>query len=347
MTKNAFWNDEWMTTQSKYWEKLSDMQQQAFGIKQPPANPWEQAMDHWWGAVQGAVPASGQDFFSKMMDQGKSFFQMAEQGMQAANGEENVSDAWAHMLAGLTESFHQTSGSSPFNQATAFWEMPLDNWNRMASAMSPVPGDTLRGMPHSGVKENLDRILGAPGLGYSRESQAQYQSLTQAVMEYQEALAEYSLFFSSMGEKSVKLLQQRIGDTPVESARQLYDTWVGCCEEIYAEEVTTEDYRKLHGRLINALMELKSRWGEILNESLSSMNIPTSDDMRTLQIRMQEQRRENKTLRSEVAALRREMRKLQAESRSASEKPAVKQRKKKATRKKTTPAKKKTAASKR
>ena len=344
MANNAFWNDDWMETQRRYWEQWTNMQQQAFGVKKPPANPWQQSMDHWWSAVQGGVPSAGQDFFSKMMDQGKAFFQMAEQTMQAAGGQESPTDAWAHLLSSMAEGFHQTPGNDAFNQATAFWEMPLDNWNRMASAMSPLPGDTLRGMPHEGVKDNIDRILAAPGLGYTRENQAQYQSLGQAVMEYQEAMTEYSLFFSSLGEKSVRQLQEQLGDTPVESARQLYDSWVGCCEEVYAAEVMTDDYAKMHGRLVNALMELKHRWGEILNESLSAMNIPTRDDLRTLQTRMQEQRRENKSLRSEVSALRREINKIQA----AADKPAVKRTvKKKATKKKAAPRKKKSAASKR
>jgi len=333
-----------MNTQRQYWEQWNNMQQQAMGVKQPPKNPWEQSLEHWWSAVQGAVPSTGQDFFSKMMDQGKAYFQMAEQAMQAANGQENISEAWSKMLHGLTESFQQTQTNDPFKQASSFWEMPLDNWNRMASAMSPVPGDTLRGMPHGDVKEHLDRLLGTPGLGYTRESQSQYQSLLKAVMDYQEAMTEYALFFSSMGEKSAKLLQQKVSDTPVESARQLYDTWVGCCEEMYAEDVTTEDYAKLHGRLVNALMVMKSRYGEILNESLSTMNIPTHDDLRTVQIRMQEQRRENKKLASEVAALRREIQKMQAVKKSADTKPAAQAAAKKVTKKKAAPRKKKAAA---
>ncbi len=345
MTNNQFWNDDWLNTQRRYWEQWTDMQQQALGLKQPTANPWEQAMEHWWGAVQGAMPDYGQDFYSKMMEQGKSFFRMAEQTMQATSGKDNVTDAWAHVLSGLTESFHQANSNGPFNQASPFWEMPLDNWNRMASAMSPVPGDTLRGMPHADVRNHLDRLLGAPGLGYTREGQAQYQSLAQAAMEYQEALAEYALFFSSMGEKAVALLQERFGDTPVESARQLYDAWIGCCEEVYAGEVMQEDYSKLHGRLVNALMVLKSRWGEVLNEYLSAMNIPTRDDIRTLQLHVQEQRRENKRLRAELQALRKAV----EESQSARPKPAVKRvvKKKKATRKKAAPRKKKTTTNKR
>lgn len=354
MSNNTFWNDDWMDTQRRYWEQWTDMQRQAFGVKQPPANPWQQSMDHWWSAVQGGVPSGGQDFFSKIMDQGKLFFQMAEQAMKAAGGQENPTDAWARLLASMTGGLQQTPANDTFKQATAFWEMPLDNWNRMASAMSPLPGDTLRGMPHDGIKANIDRILAAPGLGYTRENQAQYQGLTRAVMEYQEALAEYSLFFSSLGEKSVRQLQHKLGDTPVESARQLYDAWVGCCEEVYAEEVMSDDYARMHGRLVNALMELKNRWGEILNESLSAMNIPTSGDLRTLQMRMQEQRRENKTLRSEVSILRREIKKMQEERERPAARRTVKKRAatkkavaKRAVPKKAAPPKKKSAAGKR
>lgn len=312
MARNTFWNDDWMNVQRQYWEQWNDLQQQTMGFNKPPANPWEQAMDHWWGAVRNAVPPTGQDFYSKMMDQGKDFFRMAEKVMPAAGGQESATETWTRLLSSLTESFQQAPGMDGLKQANGFWEMPLDNWNRMASALSPVPGDALRGMPTGSVKEHLDRVLGAPGLGYTRESQAQYQSFAQATLEYQEAMAEYAMLFTQMGEKSVRVLQEKVKDTPIESARQLYDTWIGCCEEVYAEQVMTPEYIALHGRLVNALMLVKSRWGEILNEYLSMLNVPTRDDLRTLQIRMQEQRRENKTLRSEVNALRKLVEKISA-----------------------------------
>ena len=301
---NTFWNDDWMKVQRQYWEQWNDLQQQTLGLKKPPASPWEQALDHWWGAVKNAVPPTGQDFYNKMMEQGKDFFHMAENVMPAAGGQENATEAWSRLMTTLAESFNQAPGMDTLGQGSKFWEMPLDNWNRMASALSPVPGDTLRGMPTGSVKEHLERVLGAPGLGYTRESQAQYQSFVHATLEYQEAMVEYSLLFTRMGEKSVSLLQEKVKDKPVDSARQLYDTWIGCCEEVYAEQVMTPDYIRLHGRLVNALMLVKSRWGEILNEYLCMLNVPTRDDLRTLQIRMQEQRRENKALRSEVKALR-------------------------------------------
>jgi len=267
--------------------------------------------------------------------------------MQASSGQGNATEAWSQVLSSLTDSFKQSPGVDSFKQGSGFWEMPLDNWNRMVSALSPVPGDTLRGMPTGSVKEHLDRVLGAPGLGYTRESQAQYQSLSQAILEYQEAMTEYSLLFSRMGEKSVGLLQQRMQDKPVESARQLYDSWIGCCEEVYAEQVMTPEYIQLHGRLVNALMMVKSRWGEILNEFLAMYNIPTRDDLRTLQIRMQEQRRENKTLRAEVTALRKAVKKVAASAGAERKEPSPVVRKKTVAKKKVSKkkvSKKKTAA---
>ena len=135
--------------------------------------------------------------------------------MPEAGGQEIAAEAWKRLLCSLTDSFEQATSMCIVGQVTGFWEMPLDKLNRMASALAPVPGDTLRGMPTGSVKEHLDRVLGAPGLGYTRESQAQYQSFMQATLEYQEAMAEYSLLFTKMGEKSVNMLQEKVKDTPI------------------------------------------------------------------------------------------------------------------------------------
>lgn len=305
MSEKSFWNEDWLKLQQQYWNQWGNLQRQAMGLDKPPLNPWEQGLHHWWSAVKDAVPPTGQDFYQKMMEQGRGFFQTAEQIMKASSPQENPTEIWSRLMTNLANNFCQSTGLGDAKQCTGFWEMPLDNWNRMVSVLSPVPGDILRGMPSSGLKENLNRMLDAPGLGYTRESQAQYQSLAQAVMEYQEAMAEYTLFFNRMGEKSVNRLQERVTGTPIESARQLYDSWIGCCEEVYAEQVMTPEYISLHGRLVNALMLVKSRSGEILSELYAMYNVPTRDDLRTLQIRMQEQRRENKSLRAEVAKLQR------------------------------------------
>jgi class III poly(R)-hydroxyalkanoic acid synthase PhaE subunit len=96
-------------------------------------------------------------------------------------------------------------------------------------------------------------------------------------------------------------------EKPVESARALYDSWVGCCEQVYAEEVKTAEYARISGRLINAQMAVKQRMAIMVDEALGAMNMPTRSELRTLQDRLQETRREYKALRHEVEALKRQL----------------------------------------
>jgi hypothetical protein len=59
----------------------------------------------------------------------------------------------------------------------------------------------------------------------------------------------------------------------------------------------------LYGRLINSLMTFKHKMTTIVDESLGTMNMPTRAELRTLQDRLQETRRENKGLRQDLEAL--------------------------------------------
>jgi class III poly(R)-hydroxyalkanoic acid synthase PhaE subunit len=191
----------------------------------------------------------------------------------------------------------------------AFWEMPFDNWQRMVSSLSLTPGDALRNMPHDQASEQLNRFLSAPGLGYSREEQGQYQELTSAAIGYQKALQAYMQFFSNLGVQSVDAMRGKLQDLAkegktVDSARTLYDIWVGCCEQVYGEQVTTPEYAKTHGDLVNALMRYKQRMSIMVDETLGTLNMPTRAELRTLQDRLQENRRENKALRWELDALK-------------------------------------------
>ena len=131
----------------------------------------------------------------------------------------------------------------------------------------------------------------------------------QRVLKYQKALQEYTQFFSNLGIKSVERMRSNLGQPGedgkvIDSARGLYDLWVSACEEVYAEQAMTPEYARLHGNLINTLMALKQRMAVVVDESLGAMNMPTRSELRTLQERLQETRRENKTLRRELDELK-------------------------------------------
>ncbi|MEO5342050.1 MAG: class III poly(R)-hydroxyalkanoic acid synthase subunit PhaE [Gammaproteobacteria bacterium SHHR-1] len=324
MTDSPFWNDDWMKIQQKYWDNWSDMSRKAMGMDRPAKSPWESAMDHWWQAVSPSVPDTGSDFMRRMMDQGKQFFRMSDEfgkNYQASNDWlEAVNKTFSdmqQMFAGGMEQAANLAGSGaeePLHKLMAFWEMPLDNWQRMASSLAPMPGDLLRNMPRSG---QLDALFSAPGLGYTREEEGQYKELMQRGLAYQQALGEYSQFFSNLGMASVERMRGKVqalleSGKAIDSARGLYDLWVAACEEVYAEQVMTPEYAKIHGGLVNALMALKQKMGQMADENLGALNMPTRRELRTLQQRLQESRREIKGLRAQMDVLQEQVQQLRA-----------------------------------
>jgi class III poly(R)-hydroxyalkanoic acid synthase PhaE subunit len=319
MSDSPFWNEDWMKTQQAYWESWTEMSRKAMGLEKPAKSPLESAMDHWW---QGVAPASSDiagDFMNKMMDQTKSFFRLAENYYQNAEGSQTWLDAANRTIADLQQLFSQSmeklfsgaenAGDDALHKMMAFWEMPMDNWQRMVSTLSLLPGDLLRNMPHN---EGIERFFSAPGLGYMREEEGQYKKLMLGVMEYQRALAEYMGFFSNLGVLSTNRLREKVQelveeDKQIDSARGLYDLWVSSSEEVYGEQVITREYAKIHGRLVNALMALKQKLSHVVDESLGGLNMPTRRELRTLQDRLQESRREHKALKAEVETLKEQL----------------------------------------
>ena len=319
--KEGLFSDDWLEIQRKYWDSWTDMSRKAMGAEGGDATkPWESALDHWWKALSPATPDAAKDFMERMMDQGKVFFRMAETfipGAGAGAGGGSGADGWLSLTKTLEDLQGRFMGNmddsgDALHRMMAFWELPYDNWQRMMSSMSPIPGDLLRNMPHDPVRGHVDRVLSAPGLGYTREEQSQYQDLMRRTLDYQQALQEYLGFYSRLGVKSVERMRgylQGVVDSgkSIDSARAIYDNWVSCCEEVYAEEVITPEYAQIHGQLINAQMALKRRMSIMVDESLGAMNMPTRSELRTLQDRLQETRRENKRLRHDLVALQRQV----------------------------------------
>ena len=359
MTDSPFWNDDWMNVQQKYWSNWTEMNRKAMGLGEPVQSPWEGALNHWWKAISPQVPGASNEFMQRMMDQGKSFFQMTGEFNKNYQGTNDWQEALNNTFSDMQKMFSSgmqaslngfdQNNSDAMHKMMAFWEMPMDNWQRMVSSLSLMPGDVLRNMPHEG---GMDRVLNVPGLGYTREEEGQYKELMQRVVAYQKAFGEYLAFFSNLGLLSVERMKEKVdalveSETSIDTARGLYDLWVSACEDVYGEQVMTPEYAQIHGGLVNALMALKKKMGQLVDENLGAMNMPTRRELRTLQKRLQESRREAKALRAEVEQLK-ELVMSQNKAAPAKEtkaaapaKPATRKKvaKKKVAAKKTTPAK--------
>ena len=317
MNDKTMFDTDWVELQQRYWDGLTDMGRKAMGMegKGDATAPWQAAMDNWWKVMSPGAGDAQSKFMTQMIDQGQKFFGMTEQFTKGLGDAKAGDDAWSAMNKTLDDmqkafSFGLDGETDALHKMFAFWELPYDNWQRMISSLSPVPGDFLRNMPHDTA--HVDKMLSAPGLGYTREEQGQYQELARANLIYQKALREYLQFYNQLGTKSVSRMREYLqgvtekGET-IDSARTLYDNWIDCCEQVYAEEVITPEYARINGNLINAQMDLKRRMSVMVDEYLGAMNMPTRSELRTLQIRMQETRRENKAMRSELNALKKQV----------------------------------------
>ncbi len=324
-------NPDWTEFQRKYWEAWSELGRQTLDAVTPQptgANPWAQALDHWWKSVSGSAPPQIEDFYSKLIEQGKAFYRLSEgmtRGFDSASTSGQRFMDWRQetekALAGMKEAFTGSGAQAHdlMRQVMAFWEMPLDTWQRTASSLSVLPGDFLQNLKLEDVErvseaidDRLDRFLSVPGVGYTREWQEQLQQHARLWLDYQRAHQRYVSGFSQLGLQSVERFEGKIKELSaagkaVGSARELYDLWVDCCEEVYGEYVSTDEYATLHAELVNNLMQVKRHAGALIDEYLGAMNMPTRREVNTLHRRMQETRREGKAFAAELAGLKEEL----------------------------------------
>jgi class III poly(R)-hydroxyalkanoic acid synthase PhaE subunit len=318
---------DWLAFQQQYWDawrSLGDQARETMSTAETPANPWAEALDGWWKTISPGTSPEVNDFYTRLSEQAKAFFRLSEGFGQMAHAATASSDAAAQWqdqmeqaLAGLKQNFSESSPNTHefMRQVMAFWELPLDTWQRTASSMSVLPDDFLQNLKAGKLEHiqditgHMSKFLSAPGVGYTRESQEQLQTQTRLLLDYQNAYHEYTAGYAKIGLQSVERLEallkaQSKDNKSTIGIRELYDLWVDCCEEAYGEYVSTDEYAELHGRLINRLMALKQHSREMIDQLLGAIGMPTRRETNTLHRRLQEVRREGRAIRAELEALK-------------------------------------------
>ncbi len=318
------WTESWMNSQQNYWKAWADLAQRGMKAPEAPKNPFADGLTQWWQSVSPMAPPTGRDAFDKLMDVSKGYFSLAERFMTGAQAKpDGGMDAINGWLDGMQKTWSDWSqmGSSfrpegmfskgQFKGMNTFMDLPMDTWNRMAANIMPMPGDFTQAFhPEGGnpMHQQVNKFLSVPAVGYSRESQEQYQILAQRQMDYMAATQAYQAAFGKLGMESTKgfqaALQTRMKEgKPISSLRELYDQWVEMSEAAYAEFVMTEEDQTLYGRLVNTLLALKQQMARMVDQNLEAMNMPTRAEISTLQCRQQELRRDNLKLHKELKAM--------------------------------------------
>jgi class III poly(R)-hydroxyalkanoic acid synthase PhaE subunit len=309
----------------------------------PGANPFNGAAEQWWSTVrpqlQGDVGTVAQRFY----DMGKNFMSMAE-GLFGAAGQEQPEAAMSMWMNSMHTVLEQWINQIQNNMDLATPDLPgvsgttLSSWAQLADSIAPwmnmsqhflkevAEGHLPGGIEMPGVgaaQEQFLRALSIPGLGYTREQQESIQDLARHLLTYHDAFRAYKLAFAKTALASLDSVRKRLEamhkeGKNIESLRGLYDMWVDGSEEAYAEFAMSDEYQVVYGDLVNSLMQVRKDLNELAEHQYELMNIPTRSEIDTMQHRQQENRREARQLRHEIALLREQVEKLSTQPSAAS-----------------------------
>ncbi len=279
---------------------------------------WSQTLDQWWRLVSPQASDPVSEMFQRIIETGKSFNKLAEQGYSFGQTEdqEDLVQSWLNNMQKGFEDWSKQISTNKFslfdNKDSSIPEWmglnkgALEIWDTVANSIGLGGVPDIPGLDKSKVE--LGRLLKSPALGQWREHQQQLQNITQLLIEFQEADQVYKLAFAQMGIRSIEALRQRLSnissdEDKVSTVREFYDLWVDVNEEIYSEFTMTDEYQVIHGDFVNALMALRKETNALTEKLYKAVNLPTRSELNTINKRLQEQRRENIQLKSEINKL--------------------------------------------
>lgn len=307
---------DWLDAQQQYWDAWLGLVRQTTSNdgNAAPSAAWVDGIRRWWETVSAAAPPTAHDFYQRLLAPTQSY--LALTSLLASNPSQDPSMVLHQWLDQLSQAF-KSAGEFPGTRADtdlrntfAAWDLPLDTWRRTLSSALPIPGDFLRAthtenVQHvsAAIKNQFERFLASPALGYTREVETQYRKLAQLLLAYTDALQQYHAALGRIGVQSIENFRNKLAaqSAPVDSLRKLYDLWVDAFEEVHAQYTTSEEHAVLYGRMINALIAVKHHGSLLVDESLEGMNMPTRREINSLHQHVHDARRENERLRQELA----------------------------------------------
>lgn len=348
------WGDFWIATQRKSWDLWLELSRQTFESKpgatdeKAPADPWSRLFDLWGTFWMPLIPGQSRESIGKLLDANKAYFRMGEglwkilsNSYGAAQGAESQWDALSRGIRQMREQFGEQlrAAKDPWSGFATFWGMPLDNWRRVCSAFSILPGDmekAVRGFGSPYGPETLHQgmvgLLSMPTIGYTREWQEELQRWGLLWLDYHQALQAYALSLSGITAKAIDLFANELYEKAqkresFDSLRALYNLWIDCSEQAYTDISTSDEFTQAQTLLTNAVFAVKRQEQKMVEETLSAFNMPTRRELDTSHRRVHQLQRRvwqlEQTLeesgvlelRAEVSALQRELENLRGQAR--------------------------------
>ncbi|MBF0285798.1 MAG: class III poly(R)-hydroxyalkanoic acid synthase subunit PhaE [Magnetococcales bacterium] len=328
------WTNLWGDAQRQVWSAWTDAARGSMGDPwrmKPPSNPfspesamlgWQDGMKNWMRMFMPQPDPTPEELAMRnLMGAGEQFLRFGNEifkSFQKFQDGTKVGEEWTRVLSSSIEEakkfFNPEQNAQAAQRLIEMWGIPLEAWKWAAPSQVSFPGDPLAllreqmGSPMAGSwKGQLEKMFGSPPVGFSRELQTQMQDAGPELMEYQEALQEYTTLLSKIANRSLDILHKRLlelgaSDKSLDSLYKVYALWVDCGEDAFAEVATGDEYAKCNARLVNAVFKLRQRQQKMTDRMLTSLNMPTKADIEGAVKMVHELRRRVRELESKLAA---------------------------------------------
>lgn len=218
---------------------------------------------------------------------------------------QQLGDKWLELgqgyLAGL-QAF--TSGAPAANPAFKLGEGFLGAWRAQWQSLSQVKP------PESGDGASVwtDVLRQLPPIGIAREHTAALRELAKAQAECQRLEQALRSMLVGVQTEALNLLERRVrerqGTQAVRGFRELYDLWVECGEQVFAQVAHSEAYCQLQAQLGNASMQLRARQQKLIEHALKQFDLPTRSELNSVHRQLREQAQRLRELEQQLQAQR-------------------------------------------
>lgn len=260
----SFSNDpqQWLKAQTERWQKLLQ------GEPVDDAGQWQQLFDN-------------ADLFSHL---GNNLGEHQEALMQLVNSQSSRFTAFA-------ESLLRHSETEPYDTDTLIDdfqlylqqqcnELLMQQWNLPEPFASLIKSQPLQQLTEGPLRQYLEQLAATPDLGNIPFSNTQIRAVSQAIIDYQDALNDYLQQYDTIFKHATEQLKQALQqDKEIDSIRALHDLWVECYEKAYADQVFTAQYQTCHGRISNSLMRARQLAFQARDSKLQMLGFVTRGEL--------------------------------------------------------------------
>jgi hypothetical protein len=174
-------------------------------------------------------------------------------------------------VAGDAESRDDSDRRSPWGSFGSEWFAALEKLLRSGFEISGVP------------------------LGWAREHEQDWRDLAVAQAEYRklesELLGKLFAVQTAALDRLERAVRERAAEArPFKEIRELYDRWIECGEEAYAEMARSDEYCRLQAAVGNAGIRLRAQQQRIVERGLKQLDLPTRAELNSVHRELRELR---------------------------------------------------------